>query len=209
MAGEHPSEPTLLEYVENELGEVERATVEAHLAECSACAADVALVRGGAEALAAAPELEVAATTRARIDRALPRQSAPRVAVRHRWVRVALPVAAALALVGGVTTLAVVDGGGGDDSGAAGEAGLAEESASDAGGGSDQAEGGEAAPSQAPVRTLREVAVDARELVRELERRGFDARLEDDAVVVRTERKRALERYLAQFPKGPVEVRVE
>lgn len=201
MAGEHPTEPMLLAYVENELDDAERTSVEAHLAECEGCATDVSFARAGADALAGAPELEVPLETHARIERALPRAAPPGVAVRHRWVRVALPVAAALALVGGVTTFAVVNADrDGDEA-----AGLTEESADSAAG--DDGAGSEAAPSEAQA--LQRVAVNPRELVRKLERRGFDARVENGTVVVRTERRRALERYLSQFPSGSVEIRVE
>jgi anti-sigma factor RsiW len=209
MAGEHPSELTLLAYVEGELEGDERASVEAHLTVCESCAADVALARQGREAVRATPLLELPGETRERMLAALPPQRAEWRASGRRWLAVAAPVAAGLALVGGIATLAVVDGGGGD--GAGGDAAQAVEESAEGGGaatedaGADTG-GGIPAPSSS---ALKSVAAEPRELARELRRQGFEARVERRTVVVRTSKVDELERLLEDYPTGAVRVRVE
>jgi Putative zinc-finger len=206
MAGEHPSELTLLAYVEGELGGDERASVEAHLTACKSCAADVALARQGREAARAAPLLELPAAKRERMLAALPPQRAEWRAAGRRWLAMAAPIAAGLALVGGISTLAVVGGGGGDQGG--GEAaGTVEDSAGGAGEALEEADTGGAAPSL--TTPLRSVAVEPRELARELRRRGFETRVENGTVVVRTTKVAELERLLDEYARGAVRVEVE
>jgi anti-sigma factor RsiW len=207
MAGEHPRQSTLLEYVEDELDLTSRAAVEAHLAECEVCAADVKLARAGREAAREAPLLEAPAglTTRV-LDEIAPRPR-PRVAEGRRWLRIVVPVAAALALAAGISTIAVLGPGGGDDEEGAGQdAAMAEEA------------GGEFAPEPAQTTktgaasgrtTLSKVEVNPPKLAAKLRRRGFDARVENGAVVVRTERRRALRLYLQALSRGPVPVQAE
>jgi hypothetical protein len=209
MAGEHPSELTLLAYVEGELEGDEHASIEAHLTACASCAADVALARQGREAVRAAPHLELPAETRERMLAALPPQRAEWRATGRRWLAVGAPVAAGLALVGGITTLAVVDGGGGDGGG--GDAAQAVDESAEGGAvatedaGADT-RGGIPAPSSS---ALKSVAAEPRELARELRRQGFEARVEGRTVVVRTGRVAELQRLLGDYPTGAVRVRVE
>lgn len=200
MAEEHPSELTLLAYVEDELGAEERAGVASHLAACETCAADVAAVQHGREVVRAAPLLELPSGVRERIFAGLPEGDAPRISAR-RWLAVAAPVAAALALVGGVATLAITTGDG-DQNGAGGEAAGVEESAGDTA----AAEGG---ATTGPGPATDRAVPDARELARDLRQKGFDARVDRGTVVVRTSKKAALERLLADYPRDAVRVRVE
>jgi hypothetical protein len=206
MAGEHPSESTLLAYVEDELDEAARADVGTHLAGCEACAADVRFARAGGDAAREAPLLEAPATLAARVREEVAPRPHPRRAAGRRWLGVVAPVAAALAIAGGIATIAVMGSGGGDDEGAGEGAAVAEESAGDTGG----ATGGEAVPKDAsPGATLYRVAGDPEELARELRRAGFAARVEGSAVIVTTDRAAKLRRALADYPRGAVRVQVE
>jgi Putative zinc-finger len=216
MAGEHPSEPTLLAYVEDELDGAARETVEAHLAECEACAADVAFVRTGRETARQAPLLEAPAGLGDRVGSEITPPMSARPATARRWLGIVAPVAAALAIAGGIATLAVyTPGGGGDDSAGEGAA-IAEESAGDTGGGEEApgnlgVTGAETAPAEAEkdqAFTL-SVAADPEELARELRRAGFDARAEGRTVVVATARLADLRSVLRNYPRGGVRVEVE
>ena len=105
----------LPEYAHARLGAVDRARVEAHLAGCAECAAELSLIRAASRALGAAPRVDVA-----RIVAALPAAPAPETAgvtpLAPRRVRRAAPArwgswrqAAAIAAVAvGAVGLAVV-----------------------------------------------------------------------------------------------------
>jgi Putative zinc-finger len=201
MAGEHPSELTLHAYVEGDLEGDERASVEVHLTACESCAADVALVRQGREAMRAAPLLELPVETRERMLAALPPQRAEWRTTGRRWLAVAAPIAAALALVGGITTLVIVPGGGDDSSGGGGEAAATAEDK--AGGGTELERGG---ADTAPSAPLRRTVDTPRELAKELRRRGYDAHVENGTVVVRTAKVAKLERLLGDYPRGAVRI---
>ncbi len=210
MAGEHPSEPTLLAYVEDELGADERSEVDRHVAGCATCAADVAAARTGRDVLRAAHVLAVPAGARGRLLADRPQRVAAARGER-RWLALAAPVAAALALAGGIATVAVWSPGGGE-SDDAGEGAVAEESAADdAGGDTGAAEGGaEPEPQESVAKdTVLRVAAEPEELAAELRLEGFDARVEGSAVVVTTDRRTALRRALRDYPRGSVAVRVE
>ncbi len=78
MAGEHPSEASLLAYVEDELDAVRARRSRRHLAGCEACAAAVALSRAGREALRGAPLLEPTGRLRRRVEEEIaPRPPSP------------------------------------------------------------------------------------------------------------------------------------
>lgn len=212
MAGEHPTDLTLLAYVEDELDAAERVTVEAHLGGCEACAVDVRLARAGREAAREASLLEAPAGLSGRVVDEITPRPRQRVATGRRWLGIVAPVAAALAIAGGIATLAVyTPGGGGDDSGAGEGAAVAEESADDAGGGEVAPATGETAPRQesSGVVPFSRVAADPQELVQELRNKGFRARFEGASVVVRTKRLSALSTALRDYPRGSLAVRVE
>ena len=213
MAGEHPSESTLLEYVEDELDATSRAAVEAHLAECEACTADVTLSQAGRDTAREAPLFEAPATLSGRVLGEIKPRPSPRVAAGGRWLRIVAPVAAALTLAGGIATVAVLDpGGGGDDGG--GDAAMAEEADRDAAGGelapSAGKTGGEGAQEESlsGAYTLKRVAANPDELARELKRRGFRTLAAGSTVVVATTRDGALRQALKDYPNGAVRVLV-
>jgi Putative zinc-finger len=206
MAGEHPTELTLHAYVEGELEGAERASVEAHLTACESCAADVALVRQGREAMRAAPPLELPAETRERILGALPVRQEARPVTGRRWLAIAAPVAAALALAGGIATVVVVAPSGNDEGGGGGQgAAVADEAAGDTAG-KESAGGGAERATTGALELFKSVEGNPRELARELRQRGFDARVENGTVVVRTAKVAKLERLLGDYPRDAVRV---
>jgi Putative zinc-finger len=204
MAGEHPSEPTLLSFVEGELDGDERASVEAHLAACASCAADVALAREGREVVRAAPLLELPAEARERMLATLPARREARPRTRRRWLAVAAPIAAALALAGGIATLVVVapSGDGGDQQGAA----VADEAGGETAGTESAGGGGEERATTGASELFKSAEGNPRELASKLRRRGFDARVENGTVVVRTNKVAKLERLLGDYPRDAVRI---
>jgi hypothetical protein len=204
MAGEHPSELTLHAYVEGELEGNERGSVEAHLTTCESCAADVALVRQGREAVRAAPLLELPAETRERVMGALPVRHEVRSASR-RWLAIAAPIAAALALAGGIATVVVV-GSSGDDEGGGQGAALADEAGGDTAGKESAGGGGEERATTGALELFKRAEGNPRELAHELRQRGFDARVENGTVVVRTTKIAKLERLLGDYPRDAVRI---
>ena len=198
MPGRHPYEDDLLAYVEDELADAERDAVRRHLEACPACAAQVADAEAGRTLLQAAPTLELAPQRRAEILAGL----RPPTRRRSSWRLVLVTAAALLAAV--ALAFAALDGGfgmGGDDDAGTG-------AALDRGG---QQEDGGAAPSIAGATLLAEVAGTPRSVARDLRGNGFDAAVEEGAVVVRIEaaQRRQLERVVARFEPGPVAVYVK
>jgi 2-oxoglutarate dehydrogenase E2 component (dihydrolipoamide succinyltransferase) len=116
MAGSHPSDIELLEYVEGDLEDSEAATVRAHVAACEACAATVAELEAARAILRASPLLELSGRRRERIFAHLPKQEREAAGLRtflaspKRLVAVLAPAAVAAAVA---VTLAVALGDGG------------------------------------------------------------------------------------------------
>ena len=201
MAGSHPDDAFLLSYVEGELGDAERAAVEEHLAGCARCAEDVELARQGAAALRGAPALEG--------PDGIPMPELPErrrllTPARRRFVAVAAPVAAGLAIVAGIATVATLggSGNGGGNEGAGGAA-ATHASSQEASGGQTQADQG-ALKTKAPF--ARRVEGPPRDVARTLREHGFEARARGGHVVVRTDRKRDLARTLSSLPSGGVRI---
>ncbi len=215
MAGPHPHDLELLDYVEDELPNDRRREIGAHVEQCSACGETIGELAGARAALKAVPTLELPADRRAEIDAEV-RGSAPpwRARLRPgRLVAVVAPVAALAAVVVGVMTVTT----GRDDPGTGGEAAApqAELQAEDRAGG-EADEGAEEAPEasagQAPlsaVGPVASVAGPSADVASLLAEEGFDARVVNGRVVVRGAEPPAVFRALAGRPRGPVRVLVE
>ena len=199
MVGPHPDDAALLSYVEGELAEAERAAVEQHLADCARCADDVELARQGAAALRGAPALD--APARPLPD--LPERRRLVLPASRRFLAAAAPIAAGLAIVAGIATVATLGGSGNGGGGAGGEAAVTAASSEEGSG--EQAPADQEA-SKAKAHAARTVAGPPRDVARTLRDRGFEAQAFGGRVVVRTDRKRDLARTLSSLPPGGVRI---
>ena len=131
----------LPDLVHGSIGADDRAVVEAHVAGCAACAAELALLREVRSALHAAPAVDVQ-----RIVRSLPAPARGRgvqEANGRRWLR----AAAALLLVGGAAGAYVLGRGAADEEGRGAPLAGVQEA------GADAAEGAATAPAEQSVET--------------------------------------------------------
>jgi hypothetical protein len=209
MAEQHPSEVTLLSYVEDELIPGTRQDVAEHLVTCRECADHVRRLEAGRTALRSAPPLELSDERRARIFVELPDRE-PRRSLSdyvRRGLLIAAPVAVAAALAAVVFTTDPQLGGGDDDD--AGEA-------ADAGGDAAQAEEGGvemlstgADDATLPQGTLvRNVAGPASAVVNALAAEGIDAEVNEDGSVTAQGRAADVRTALEGRPSGIVAVYV-
>jgi hypothetical protein len=180
MAGTHPDENALLDYVD---GERDPAVAE-HVESCAPCVEQVRLLEAGREALRSAPLLELSEERRKAMVAALPERRDLWRPFRGR-LGAAPAAAAALVLVAGIVALATLAGGGGrsDDEGASG-GGAAGPQALESGGGETQGSattGTRAAlDAAAPVRR---VQGPVEEVIRLLRGHGIPAVRRDGSVV--------------------------
>jgi hypothetical protein len=108
MAENHPNDIELLEYAEGDLDETAATAVRAHLAVCSACAAEVAAAEHARSVLQATPLLELPASRRERVLASLPEQEREASGLFGRFSRRRLLVVLAPAAVGAAVAIAVV-----------------------------------------------------------------------------------------------------
>lgn len=100
MAGAHPNEVELFEYVEGDLTAPEAATVRSHVEACAACAATIAELELARDALRASPLLELPAERLGELVSALPERERERRRLLGRFsprqlAAMLVPVAAA------------------------------------------------------------------------------------------------------------------
>jgi anti-sigma factor RsiW len=197
---EHPDETQLLGYVEEELPASERGLVAQHVGVCSECWARVQELETAREALHASTPLELPRERRERIFEVLREASARRTYVSPmRLVTVLAPVALVLVIVGAIASL---DGGGDDVSGGGGGGAALEES------GGDDAGGGATTSALEAHRVLvRRVAGPPARVAELLRRRGYDAIVEGNAVIVGDAPR--VNQALNDQPGGNVRVYVE
>lgn len=204
---EHLRDLDLLALADGELDRARRREVEAHVAGCPECAASLAQMQAGRDALRGSEVLRMAPERREGIRRALP-DAGPdhirRFTVPHR--RLAAILAAAV-VVGGVTAGIVLTDVKGPSFGAGDDAAGVEASTGAAAGTSG---GGEAVPSSGTA-TLASVQGPAAALVHELRQRGYDARVENGDVHIRVTEgvPPVLLNFLDTLPRGPVAVIAE
>jgi hypothetical protein len=180
MAEQHPSEVTLLSYVEDDLTPGARQDVAEHLVACRECAGHVRRLEAGRAALRSAPPLELSDERRAQMLAALPDRR-PRRSLSdyvRRGVLIAAPVAVAGVLAAVVITTDPQFGGGDD-----GEAG----DAADAGGGEAAQEmmlsTGADEATALPGTLVRNVAGPASAVVNALAAEGIEAEVNEDGSV--------------------------
>ena len=220
MMETHPGELELLSYVEGELGDAEARALGEHAAACPACRERIRELETGRDALRDSALLHLPPRRRDAILADLPRREPARggFASTKRALAILTPVAAVAVVV---LALANVSGDGrvGGGAGGGGEA-AATTAAYEAQG--EAAEGGAADSAAEPEdqmqtqmnaplerKALRQVAGPPEEVARFLRRNGYDARVADGDVFVRTDTPAKLRRLLATLPPGNVHVLVE
>jgi anti-sigma factor RsiW len=196
----HPHDIELFEYVEDELPEERRSEIAAHLATCDVCAEQVELAASGKVALRGAGALELPDRRREEILKNLPTQErAPdeQRAFSFKAAFVMVMVFIAIAAVIGVVVNS--NGGGGLESSAGGTAAEDATATAGAGGGAESAQAKSSLFSSGP----------AAEVAEELQRKGFNASVQNDRVVVRGATKQQVREALADRGVGNVEVVVK
>jgi hypothetical protein len=198
MAGTHPDEHALLDYVD---GEREPAVAE-HVSSCPTCTERIRLLEAGRNALRSAPLLELGEERRREMLVGLPERAERRSRVFAR-LGPAAAAAAALVLVAGIVALATLAGGGGEGS---------EEGGGAVGGGGGAAQ--EAQPGTATTgaraaqdvgEPVRRVQGPANAVLRLLHRRGIPAVLRDGSVLAKADRE-DVQLALKDRPPGAVVV---
>jgi anti-sigma factor RsiW len=195
VAGAHPDEIDLFDYVEEDLPQPRRAEIDAHLASCAVCSEQVQRVTVGRDALREAQFMHLPERRGEAIFMNLPTQrrepGRSRALTPKQLIAVLTPVLAVVAVVAVLTNS-------GSDSSQSGEA---------AGGGAASATGTRSPPGaeadRAPVFSAVGPAVD---VASELRSKGFRASLQDDRVVVKGATQREVRRALADRGPGDVEI---
>jgi anti-sigma factor RsiW len=205
MPGAHPDELELLAYVEEELDSARARAIADHTAACAICARQVRELETARDALRAAPDLRLPAERRDRLVAELPAPGrTPRATPRRLLALVA-------ALVAVAALLAVVARENGPTVG-----GQAERAAEQAPPQTTEAERGEAERSEdtgaeaaAGKALLAEVEAPPARVADFLRERGYEARVVDGSVEVRTKRPDTVQRLLnRRFARGDVSVYV-
>jgi anti-sigma factor RsiW len=198
VTGTHPEDADLFDYVEGELPAERRAELEVHLASCSTCAEQVALVQAGKDVLRESQLLHLPPAQREAILTSLPTQRrapgrSPAISPRRLFALLA-PVAAVAAVVVVLVSSGVFETSGDDQAGGA-AAGATSQLQTE-----DQAGGAEAA---APVM---KVAGPATTVADELRRKGIRARVVGNSVEVRDATRGEVQQALKNRRTGRVEV---
>jgi anti-sigma factor RsiW len=202
MAGTHPEELELLAYVEEELDSARAREIADHTRTCPACAGQVRELETARDALRAAPALHLPSDRRDRLVAELPAPARKPRATPRRLLALLAALVAVAALLAVVAT---------QENGPT-VGGQAEEAAEQAPPQTGEAERSddrgtpEAAAGQAP---LAEVEAQPSRVVDFLRERGFDARVVDGSVEVRTKRPAGVQRLLnRRFARGDVAIYV-
>ena len=195
VAGTHPDDIELFDYVENDLPDERRAQIEAHLATCGVCTEQVGLVAAGRDALHDAQFMHLPARRAEGVLMNLPTQAREpgkrRALTPKQLIAVLTPVIAVAAVIG---VLVSSNGKSAQNSAAGGQTASAE------------AAGGGAAATDASKRLF--AAGPAAEVADELRSKGFDAVAQSNHVVVKGASKKAVRTALADRGPGDVQILV-
>ena len=196
VAGTHPHDSELFEYVEEELPQARREEIAAHLATCSACGEQVELATMGRQSLRRAGLLELPERRHDEILKTLPAQShSPRERRAFSPKLVLAGLIGLLAVAAVIGALVNSNAGSGNESSAGGA--LAGETS---GGGTAEALTGQADLS---------ARGSAADVAKDLRERGFRAIVQKDRVVVHGATKQQVREALADRGPGDVEVVVK
>jgi anti-sigma factor RsiW len=198
VTGTHPEDVDLFDYVEGELPAERRAELEVHLASCSTCAEQVALVQAGKDALRESQLLHLPPAQREAILTSLPTQRrapgrSPAISPR-RLLALLAPVAAVAAVVVVLVSSGVFETSGDDEAGGAAAGATSRLQTEDHAGGAEAA---------APVM---KVAGPATTVADELRRKGIRARVVGNSVEVRGATRGEVQQALKNRRTGRVEV---
>jgi len=201
VAETHPDDTELFEYVEDELPEARRDEIAAHLATCGVCAEHVRQAASGRDALRETTLLELPQDRREQILSSFPIPEPAPGERRGFFSKQLLAGIAALLVVAALAAVLVKTGGNsGMESSAGGTAGGAAEATATSGGGVN-AKDAHAAGLFAGL-SPEDVADD-------LQRKGFDASVHQDRVVVHGATKDQVREALADRGPGDIEVVVK
>ena len=198
VTGTHPEDVDLFDYVEGELPAERRAELEVHLAGCSTCAEQVALVQAGKDALRESQLLHLPPARREAISTSLPMQRrapgrSPALSPR-RLLALLTPVAVVAALVVVLVSSGVFETNGNEEAGSA------------AGATAERAAGQDKNASPEAAVPFRAVAGPADQVARLLRSKGIDARVVNGRVEVRNATRSEVNRALGNRRAGGVEI---
>lgn len=198
VAETHPHDIELFEYVEDELPEARRDEIATHLTTCVVCAEQVRQAAAGRDALRETTLLELPEGRREEILRNLPAPERSPGERRGFFSKQLLAGIAALLVVAALAAVLVKTGGNsGMESSAGATAGGAAE-ATPTSGGSGKAEDSRAAGLFA--------GGSPQQVAEDLQRKGFEASVQQDRVVVHGATKAQVREALAD--RGPGDVKV-
>jgi anti-sigma factor RsiW len=197
VAGTHPDEIDLFDYVEDDLPQARRAEIAAHLTTCSVCAEQIRRVEAGRDSLAETQFLHLPKRRREAMLESLPDRG------RAPGESRAFSPKAALAMVTALIAVAAVIGALVNSNSNSG----LESSAGGTGAASD-ASGGKTESAQAQGARLFAGGT-ATDVASELRTKGFRAKVQQDRVVVRGATEEQVREALADRGPGDVEVVVK
>ncbi len=197
VAGTHPDDIDLFDYVEDDLPEARQAEIEAHLSACSACSEQVARVEAGRDALRGAQFLHLPERRSEGVFMNLPTQvrepGRRRALTPKQLIAVLTPLVAVAAVVA-----VLVKSGSNSGSNSAASAGGAAATSADTRAAASSPEAAQAAGLSASG-TATDVAA-------ELRGKGFSALVQGDKVVVKGASKRQVREALADHGPGAVQI---
>jgi hypothetical protein len=200
VAETHPHDIELFEYAEDELPQARRDEIAAHLATCSVCGELVRQGAAGREALRETTLLELPEGRREEILRNLPEPERSTGARRGFSKQLLAGIAALLVVAALAAVIAKTGDNSAMESSAGGTAGGAAEATPTSGGGGKTED--------AHVADLF-AGGPAEDVAADLQRKGFDAAVQQDRVVVHGATKAQVREALADRGPGDVEVVVK
>jgi anti-sigma factor RsiW len=198
VAGTHPDDIELFDFVEDDLPQVRRDEVAAHLATCSVCTEQIRRVEAGRAALAETEYLHLPNDRHEAILRSLPERGRAQGESRAFSRKVALVLVTVFITVAAVVGALVNSN---QRSGDASSVGGGVAGATSGGGAEERA-------AQAPQADLL-AGGSAAAVAEELRGKGFRAVVQDDRVVVRGATKQQVREALADRGPGDVEIVVK
>jgi anti-sigma factor RsiW len=201
VAGTHPDDIDLFDYVEDDLPQARRADVEAHLASCSVCSEQVGRVQAGREALRGAQFMHLPVRRGEGVFMNLPLER--REPGRRRSLSPKQLIAVLTPVVAVVAVIAVLANSNSNnaESTAAGQTAASAEASGGAAGGT-----GTRATALAPADSRAGPAAD---VASELRSKGFKAVVQGDRVVVTGASRREVRQALADRAPGDVQIVVK